>query len=67
MIDGTPLIIVRDGEPILHLMHKARVDEGDILAAARESQGLKTMAEIEYAVLARSGSISIIPKKDAGR
>jgi uncharacterized membrane protein YcaP (DUF421 family) len=37
------------------------VDEKDVLAAARELQGLELMDQIKYAVLERSGRISIIP------
>jgi uncharacterized membrane protein YcaP (DUF421 family) len=61
-IDGVPLVIVDNGKPLKHLMDKARVDESDILVAAREHQGLERMDQIKYAVLERSGGISIIPK-----
>jgi uncharacterized membrane protein YcaP (DUF421 family) len=40
-------------------MDKARIDEDDILAAARSSQGLED--QIKYAVLEQGGGISIIP------
>lgn len=45
-------------------MRKARVDEEDVLAAAQESQGLKRMEQIEYAVLERSGGISVVPRRE---
>ncbi len=61
-IDGVPLIIVEEGRPLKDRMAKARVDEDDILTAARELQGLERMEQIKYAVLERSGGISIIPK-----
>jgi uncharacterized membrane protein YcaP (DUF421 family) len=38
-----------------------RVDLEDILLAARQSQGLERIDQIKYAVLERSGGISIIP------
>jgi uncharacterized membrane protein YcaP (DUF421 family) len=38
------------------------VNEDDVLTAARELQGLERMEQIKYAVLERSGGISIIPK-----
>jgi uncharacterized membrane protein YcaP (DUF421 family) len=44
-------------------MDKARVDEKDVLVAARENHGLERMDQIKYAVLERSGGISIIPKE----
>jgi uncharacterized membrane protein YcaP (DUF421 family) len=63
LIEGVPLIIVEDGKPLKERMRRARVDEDDVLMAAREHQGLQRMDQIMYAVLERTGAISIIPKK----
>ena len=41
---------------------RARVEEDDVLEAARQLQGLERMDQIKYAVLEKSGGISIIPK-----
>jgi uncharacterized membrane protein YcaP (DUF421 family) len=60
-IDSLPLIIVRDGKPIQPHMQRERVDEEDVLNAAREIHGLERLDQIKYAVLERNGSISIIP------
>jgi uncharacterized membrane protein YcaP (DUF421 family) len=65
LVDGVPLIIVQDGAPLKERMAKARVAEEDVLTAARETQGLERMEQIKYAVLERSGGISIIPRKEA--
>lgn len=43
-------------------MHRVRVDEQDILAAARETHGLERMDQIKYAILETNGMISIVPK-----
>lgn len=61
-LDGLPMIVVEQGRPLKDLMQRARVDEDDILAAARASQGLERMEQIKYAVLEVGGGISIIPK-----
>ena len=61
-LDGLPLILVNQGTPLKLLMDRARVDEDDILAAARRSQGLERMDQIKYAILEVGGGISIIPK-----
>jgi uncharacterized membrane protein YcaP (DUF421 family) len=61
-LDGRPTIIVEQGRPKTDIMSRARIDEQDVLAAARESQGLERMDQIKYAVLEASGSISIIPR-----
>lgn len=65
LIDDVPLIIVENGVLLKERMHKARVDEADILGAARHLQGLERMDQIRYAVLETSGGISIVPKRDA--
>ena len=62
LIEGLPLVIVDNGEPMRDRMHAAGVDVADILAAARERQGLERLEQVKYAVLERSGGISIIPK-----
>lgn len=66
LIEGVPLVIVEHGKPIKERMAKARVDEEDVLSAARELQGLKRMDQIEYAVLERNGGITVIPKQGEG-
>jgi uncharacterized membrane protein YcaP (DUF421 family) len=64
-IEGVPLVIVEDGRPLHERMKRSRVSEEDVLTAARERQGLARMDQIRYAVLERSGGISIIPKEDS--
>lgn len=61
-LDGLPMALVKDGQLLRDRMMRARVDEHDILTAARERQGLERMDEIKHAVLEVSGGISIIPK-----
>ena len=55
-------MILEDGRPIRERMRKERVELQDVLTAARERQGLERVDQIKYAVLERSGGISIIPK-----
>lgn len=62
LIGGVPLVIVEEGRPLKERMDQARVDEADVLAAARLSKGLEQMDQIKYAVLERSGGISIISR-----
>jgi uncharacterized membrane protein YcaP (DUF421 family) len=59
MLDGAPLIIVRDGIPLEDRMAKERIGMDEVLEAARQA-GLERLAQIKYAVLERNGSISII-------
>lgn len=61
--EGLPLIILQDGKVLAERMSQSRIDEAEILAAARESQGIERLDQIKYAVLEKNGAISIIPKE----
>ncbi|MCI0548839.1 MAG: DUF421 domain-containing protein [Candidatus Rokubacteria bacterium] len=65
LLDDLPLILVVDGRPITRRMAKARVDESDVMEAARLHRGLERMDQIKYAVLETNGAISIIPRRAA--
>jgi uncharacterized membrane protein YcaP (DUF421 family) len=60
-LDGTPLIILENGKGLKARMDKTRVDEVDILEAARSLHGLERLEQIKYAILERNGSITIVP------
>jgi uncharacterized membrane protein YcaP (DUF421 family) len=61
ILDGVPVVLVDHGRPLTERLERTRLDECDILAAAREMQGLERMEQIKYAVLERDGKISVIP------
>lgn len=63
LIDGLPLVILENGKPFEDRMRRARIDVSDILESARENQRLERLEQIKYAVLERSGNISIISKE----
>ena len=65
VVDSVPLVVVADGKLIEERAAHERVDLEDVLAAAREKHGLERLEQIKYAVLERSGGISIIPAPDA--
>jgi uncharacterized membrane protein YcaP (DUF421 family) len=62
LIEDVPLVILRDGKPLRDRMQKERVDEHDILEAARAHEGLERLEQIKYAILERTGQITIVPK-----
>lgn len=62
LVNDVPLVLVEDGRILKERITKSRVDEADILQSARQ-EGLERMDQIKYAVLERSGAISIIPKQ----
>lgn len=61
-LDGTPLVIFKDGNLIKERAGKERLEESDVLEAARSSHGLKSLDEIDYVVLEKNGSLSVVPK-----
>lgn len=62
-LDGKPTILVDHGRPLREIMKRARINESDVLTAAREKHGLERLEQIKYAVMETSGGISIIPKQ----
>jgi uncharacterized membrane protein YcaP (DUF421 family) len=63
IIDDSPVVIVDNGKLLWDRMNRARIDEQEILVAAREVHGLERLDQIKYAVLERNGGISIVPKE----
>jgi uncharacterized membrane protein YcaP (DUF421 family) len=63
LLEDAPLVIVVDGRPIEDRMQRSRIDESDVLEAARRLQGLERMDQIKYAVLERHGGITVVPRR----
>jgi uncharacterized membrane protein YcaP (DUF421 family) len=61
VLEDVPLVLVAEGRLLTDRMDKVRVDEDDILEAARSHHGLERLDQIRFAVLERSGDISIVP------
>jgi uncharacterized membrane protein YcaP (DUF421 family) len=62
MLDGTAVILMKDGKVLQDRLNAERVDTGDILESARLQLGLESLDQIKLAVLERSGKISVVPK-----
>ena len=64
-VDGTPLVLMKDGQwqdEVAGGMHVQRAD----LEAASRLKGVKSVDDVQYAVLERNGGISIIKREDEG-
>jgi uncharacterized membrane protein YcaP (DUF421 family) len=61
LVDGVPLVLLDKGKARRELMDHMRITDLDIEIAARAA-GVTNTAQVEYAVLERNGSISILPK-----
>ena len=64
LINGRPMLVFRDGQPVEHAMRRERVSLADVLAAARE-QGIQHTADIEYAVLEANGKLAFFTRDSA--
>ena len=59
IIDGTPLVLLKNGEYQQEVMRGMKIDPQDIMAAGR-SKGVTSIFDVKYAILERNGAISII-------
>lgn len=62
VLEGEPVIVLRDGEPILENLNRNRITVGELRAAARQ-EGIGQLADVEWAVLETGGQISFIEKR----
>jgi uncharacterized membrane protein YcaP (DUF421 family) len=62
LVDGTPIVLIKNGQWQLDMMKSMRIDDSDVMAAAR-TKGIKTLQEIKYAILERNGAITLVAKK----
>lgn len=63
LLDGGPTIVVEHGNVLHERLKRARLDESDILEAARSAQGILEINQIKFAILERNGKISVIPSE----
>lgn len=60
-LDDVPTVLIREGVADEAAMRRVRVDLGDVMESARLHQGIMDRAQVRYAILERTGGISIIP------
>jgi len=61
LLEGEPVIVVQDGEPLMRNLGRNRITLEELAAAAR-LQGIAQIADVRWAVLETSGNISFIEK-----
>jgi len=62
-LEGLPVLVMRNGAWDREAGDNTRVDEADVVAAARSRQGLERLDEVKHAAIENDGSISIVPRK----
>lgn len=60
LVDGTPLILLEKQSWRSSTLRHMRINDDDVMASARDA-GIKTLEEIDTAVLERNGEISVLP------
>ena len=63
LLEGTPTVLIRDGEIDRRALKRSRVEETDILVSARQIHGLENLDQVKHAVLETDSGISIVPKE----
>lgn len=61
-LEGSPLVLVENGNVLESRLEKERVDVGDVLETARRYHGIERVEQIKYAILEKGGDITVIPK-----
>jgi uncharacterized membrane protein YcaP (DUF421 family) len=61
ILEGEPVIVVQDGEPIERNLRRNRITLEELAAQARGQQ-IESIADIKWAVLETGGEITFIPK-----
>ncbi|MGK5448179.1 DUF421 domain-containing protein [Streptomyces radiopugnans] len=64
--DSVPVVVLENGRVLRHRLDRLHITESDILQAARQNQGLERLDQIKYAVLEKSGGITVIPLREQG-
>ena len=62
VLEGEPVVVVQDGEPVKRNLDRNRITLGELLAAARQ-EGLPSLEQVQWAVLETNGSISFIQRQ----
>ncbi len=65
LVQGVPVVVMRDGEPELETMRSERLSLDDLALTARE-EGITRFADIDLAVLEVNGRISFFTRSSSG-
>ncbi len=62
LVNGTPVVVVRDGELLPRPARQQRLSDTDLLAAARQ-QGIRNLSEVDLAILEADGKLSFFTRE----
>ncbi len=61
LLEGEPLVLVQDGEPIMRNLRRERITLEELSASARQQQ-IADLEQVKFAVLETNGRISFVPR-----
>jgi uncharacterized membrane protein YcaP (DUF421 family) len=65
VLDGRPVIVVRDGEPVMEALRVERITFDDLLAEARQ-EGIDDLRKVRFGVLEVDGKFSFLQEPSSG-
>ena len=65
IIEGLPVIVLEGDTLHRDRMMRERIDESEIVGAARAAHGLERLDQIKYAVVEPNGRITVVPRERA--
>jgi len=63
IVNGTPVVVVRSGRLLEKPARQQRLSDTDLMAAARQ-QGIRTVRDIDLAILEADGKLSFFTRED---
>lgn len=64
IIQGEPIVLIKNGKILEDTMRKVRINLDDLLMGLRRNK-LPNLSDVEFAILEPNGKISVIPKSQA--
>ena len=61
ILEGSSVMVIRNGKMLSERMNELRVDEDEILEAGRAAHGLESLDQIKHAFVEPNGEITIVP------
>lgn len=64
IVNGTPVVVVRGGRMLEESTRQQRLSDTDLLAAARQ-QGIRSLTDVDLAILEADGKLSFFTRQSA--
>jgi uncharacterized membrane protein YcaP (DUF421 family) len=65
-IDGNPKVVIQNGKPDKKVLNELRFSEDELLMAVR-AKDIKSISDVELAIVETNGTVSVFEKKKGGK